>query len=374
MVMRICRGSLRTCGVIRLAPQYDRVDAVTRDVRGLLTRRPDECPVNHFMNSIQPAHKRRLMAMVRAAIAIIVATFVIRAVMRGREQLAAEEFSLWEVDVRWLLVAAFLYVVGLLPMGIYWHRMLHVFGQSPSLLDTMTAYYVGHLGKYVPGKAMVVVIRSTLIDNAKANTTITAISVFAETLTMMAVGAFMAAGIIAWSFSQYTWLLVVSIGLMLTAGIPTWPPIFRWIVRRLKIVKFEPDVERALSAFTVRLMGFGWMANMVGWIFLGLSLWAILKAIPMQPPLDSPLALLPRTTASVCLAVVAGFLSLIPGGLGVRELVLDELMAEPFGPTVAIVSAVLLRLVWLMTELAISGILYLWMKGRRVAVLDSMRR
>ena len=71
-------------------------------------------------------------------------------------------------------------------------------------------------------------------------------------------------------------------------------------------------------------------------------------------------------TASVCLAVVAGFLSLIPGGLGVRELVLDELMAEPFGRTVALVSAVLLRLVWLMTELAISGILYVWMKIRRV--------
>ena len=56
--------------------------------------------------------------------------------------------------------------------------------------------------------------------------------------------------------------------------------------------------------------------------------------------------------------------NLLPGGLGVRELVLDELMVEPFGRVAAIVSAVLLRLVWLVTELIISGILYGWIKNR----------
>jgi len=60
----------------------------------------------------------------------------------------------------------------------------------------------------------------------------------------------------------------------------------------------------------------------------------------------------------VGLAVVAGFLSLIPGGLGVRDTILMTLLAPTWGPTVAIISAVLLRLVWLVTELAASAVSY----------------
>ena len=93
---------------------------------------------------------------------------------------------------------------------------------------------------------------------------------------------------------------------------------------------------------------------------MGLSLWAVLKSLPHRRaagPLVSQLW--PRLTASVSLAVVAGFLSLLPGGLGVRELVLDELMTEPFGAMVALVSAVLLRFVWLLAELMVSVILYI---------------
>ena len=63
--------------------------------------------------------------------------------------------------------------------------------------------------------------------------------------------------------------------------------------------------------------------------------------------------------------MVAGFLSLIPGGLGVREAVLDQLLKQPFGPLYAFVVPILLRLVWLLTELVVSGILYIGLGFRR---------
>ena len=61
------------------------------------------------------------------------------------------------------------------------------------MLETTRAYYVGHLGKYVPGKALVVIIRTGLISGPRVDTTVAAVSIFIETLTMMAVGAFLAA-------------------------------------------------------------------------------------------------------------------------------------------------------------------------------------
>ncbi len=69
---------------------------------------------------------------------------------------------------------------------------------------------------------------------------------------------------------------------------------------------------------------------------------------------------LPLLTATVGLAMVAGFISLIPGGLGVRDWILMTLLASQpqYGAKVAIVSAVLLRIVWLLSEVAVSAILY----------------
>ena len=73
-----------------------------------------------------------------------------------------------------------------------------------------------------------------------------------------------------------------------------------------------------------------------------------------QPGLEQ----LPLLTASVALAMVAGFLSLLPGGIGVRELVVIPLLSPVFGQVAAILSAVLLRLVWMAAEVLVSGILY----------------
>ena len=51
--------------------------------------------------------------------------------------------------------------------------------------------------------------------------------------------------------------------------------------------------------------------------------------------------------------------ALIPGGLGVRELVVIPLLRAPFGAATALVCAVLLRVCWMVSEALVSIILYL---------------
>jgi uncharacterized membrane protein YbhN (UPF0104 family) len=107
-----------------------------------------------------------------------------------------------------------------------------------------------------------------------------------------------------------------------------------------------------------RLLAIGWPLAIVGWLLLGLSLWATLRGLGLNGL--EPLGLLPLYVAAVSLATVAGFLSLIPGGALVREFVLLELLVLLPGvdPATALLGAVLLRLIWLVAELLISGILY----------------
>ena len=79
----------------------------------------------------------------------------------------------------------------------------------------------------------------------------------------------------------------------------------------------------------------------------------------MQPQADitNPLPYLPLVTAAVAFAMVGGFLSLLPGGVGIRELVILALLTGPFGHAAAAVAAIFLRLIMLLSEVAISAIL-----------------
>jgi uncharacterized membrane protein YbhN (UPF0104 family) len=61
----------------------------------------------------------------------------------------------------------------------------------------------------------------------------------------------------------------------------------------------------------------------------------------------------------VALALVAGFLSLLPGGVGIREWVIMTLLAGPFGAGAAAVSAILLRVAWLGAEFVLAAVVYL---------------
>ena len=62
--------------------------------------------------------------------------------------------------------------------------------------------------------------------------------------------------------------------------------------------------------------------------------------------------------------MVAGFVCFIPAGAIVREVVLLELLAPALGEAGALVTAILLRVVWLVSEIVLSGILYIVPRNR----------
>ena len=296
---------------------------------------------------------------VRLIIIVAVVWFLWGKITTALQQLQAKGFSLGDVDPFWLIASALFYGIGMVPSWWFWHTTLYAMGARPTWRESCRAFFIGHLGKYVPGKALVVVIRAGMVRSHRTDTTVAAVAVFIETLSLMAVGATLAAALIALLFHDHWYALVIAVGLMLCAGIPTLPPIFRRLVRLLKVKKANPEIEQALEGVGFRLMGIGWAALTVEWLLFGLSLWAVLKAVPTLAGADiGLLTLMPLLTASVTIAMVAGFMSLIPGGLGVRDGLLIELLSQSFSADVSFVASVLLRIVWLLTEVVISIILY----------------
>jgi len=319
----------------------------------------------------EPSSRQKwLRRAVKLLIAAAVLWWVHGTLYDGWVELKRHDRGQWDWQPGWLAAAGGIYLLGLLPFCLFWHRVLATLGQQAHLGETIRAYYIGHLGKYVPGKAMVVVIRAGLIRSHRVAAGVAAVSVFVETLTMMAVGAFAAAAYLALFFPGKPLWSWAAAGLMVVSLVPTLPPVFRRLVRLAGVGKSDPQTAESIRKFGFKALLLGWLLSLVGWVMLGLSYWAALQAMGIEG-LD-PVGHLPRYVAGVALAVVAGFLLLVlPAGLGVREVFLIELMLpylkeigrgfeDPaaWASAVALASAVLLRLVWTVCESLISGILW----------------
>ena len=262
------------------------------------------------------------------------------------------------LEPAWLIASGVLYLAAMLPSVLFWRRVLRVLGQEVGLPKTARAYYIGHLGKYVPGKALVVVLRAGLVRGERVHGGVAAATVFVETLTMMASGSFIAAALVAILYRTHWVYVIGAVVCMFAAGLPTLPPVFAYLVRLTRIGAGAAEAGIDLERIDYGTLLLGWLGTGIGWFISGLSLWAVLRGLG-----DTSIGAidgLPYLTMIVSISVVAGFLSMIPGGLGSRDLVMLELLHLRLADSVAVASTVVLRLVWLAAELAISALLFPW--------------
>ncbi len=116
-----------------------------------------------------------------------------RTISEAIETLRRDGWTFERIDFGWLVVCGGLYLLGQLPCGLFWRRVLADMGEEVPLGRALRAYYIGHLGKYVPGKAVVFVLRIGLIKAVQPlRTGVGVAAIFYETLTTMAVGAVLA--------------------------------------------------------------------------------------------------------------------------------------------------------------------------------------
>lgn len=288
--------------------------------------------------------------------------------------LEAQRFGFDRIGYGWMLASAGLFVLGMSPAYFVWRQSLREMGEPTPIYPTLRAYYVSQVGKYVPGKALVVVIRAALIRPFGVGIVPAVIASFVETLGLMAAGAAWAGALIL-LFAGDDWpLALLAVSLMLGTGVPTLPPIFRRIVGFLLRKRPQAEVAPYLAGIDWRLTAVSWLSFTVSWWALGASMGALLLAFPGTPSTAGEVAaLMPLLVATTALALVAGFLSLLPGGALVRELIVIALLGSAIGEFKAVCVAIAMRIVWLATEFLVAGLLYAIPSGkpsRAVAVSE----
>ncbi|MFO0789774.1 MAG: lysylphosphatidylglycerol synthase transmembrane domain-containing protein [Pirellulales bacterium] len=310
-------------------------------------------------------HRRALVWILRIGALLLVGWFVAGSVRGAIGQLRQHE---WDLHPAWLIFSGALYGMSLLPQGWFWDRTLAALGYPTPLIATLRAYLLGHLGKYVPGKAISIILRVAGIRRWVPSMRIALLSAIIETLTMMAVGALLAAATTGLVLHLDPIIWLAALGMAGVSLVPTLPPTAKLLARignpqtsavhdddTESSATDEPNIE--LAGVNYRLLASGWAAACVCWLFIALSLWATLRALGISE--FSPVHDLPLLIAAVTFSVVAGFLSQLPAGLGVRDALLMQLLVPVCGEANALVVAVLMRLVWLVSEIIVCGILYI---------------
>jgi hypothetical protein len=354
-------------------------------------------PMKPWMRTLLPV----LKIVFSLAILAAVGRFFYRDLVRAGTE------GLWQHSVQpgWLVLSGVLYILGLGCSAWFWIRLLRSVGQQPAALPAIRAYYLGHLGKYLPGKAWALVVRAGLAQGAGVKVGVAGVTSLYEVLTTMASGALLAAVLFAMGASDTSapgdWsalrrlfterdpetsaldrkvLVALALGMLVLVGLPILPPVFNRLVNRLRSMKNllarQPasemvDPRQLHIRMNVLLEGLAMTA--FGWMLLGASLWAVLQAV-LDEPRVMMIAEWGQLSAILSLAYVAGFIVVfMPSGIGVREFflrmfLLPELSRQWTGEKNSVVIAIwvvlLLRLVWTAAELVTTAIVY-WFPSPR---------
>ena len=216
------------------------------------------------------------------------------------------------VEWPWLLASGILYLVGMLAPGEFWYRIIRDTSHPISRYAGQRAFFVSQVGKYVPGKAIVLVLRAAMVRPMGVPAMLVSVTVIMETLTNMADGALISLLILLPQLAQRWDLLAAAVAMLLITGLPILPPLFKFGLRVSGLVKLNPAAIKRLDQISYRTIGIGWLLMAAGWWVQGLSLWAVLRALGAVG--TSPLENWPLHTAVSAMSVVAGFLAFIPGG------------------------------------------------------------
>ncbi len=286
-------------------------------------------------------NRTRLANLIGIAVGVLGLAFVALRIVRDREEISD---ALSSSDPIWLIAAAISGLAAMALLGVNWLVIVRHGGAPAPWRRGMYWFFVGQLGKYVPGGIWPIVGQAELAHRDTTPRPVaywsTAMSMVATLLGAVAVGAL--SGLIAPAGSRIVpILLAVALAVVLAA--------------------FASDrVRRALHRLAgrvttreLRLPDAGWFAVLIVrylpvWVlFSGMNIFSV---VALGGTLDGELVI---TLISItCVSWIAGFVIIgLPGGLGVREAVFISMATAPLGAGLAVSVAVISRIVSVAVDL-----------------------
>jgi uncharacterized membrane protein YbhN (UPF0104 family) len=286
-------------------------------------------------------NRTRLANLIGVAVGVLGLAFVALRIVRDREEIAD---ALSSSDPIWLIAAAISGLAAMALLGVNWLLIVRHGGAPAPWRRGMYWFFVGQLGKYVPGGIWPIVGQAELAHRDHTPRPVaywsTAMSMVATLLGAIAVGA--VSGLIAPAGSRIVPILL-AVGLAVGLAALASDRVRRALHR----------LADRVTTRELRLPDAGWFAVLIVrylpvWVlFSGMNIFSV---VALGGTLDAELVV---TLISItCVSWIAGFVIIgLPGGLGVREAVFISMATAPLGAGLAVSVAVVSRIVSVAVDL-----------------------
>jgi uncharacterized membrane protein YbhN (UPF0104 family) len=264
--------------------------------------------------------------------------FVVRAIANQWSEVRS---SLSDAEPVWLVLAVVCAALGMLAIALPWKRALRIVGIEAGLAACVTWYFVGEIGKYVPGGIWPVVGRAELArrgghprSGAYASV---ALSLGALYLSGMLLVALLLPLRLMSNSNGSLWVLVLlPVGLALLHHRP-----LTWMVELAeKAMKRKLDVRIPPWSESLKLIA----CYLPAWVLIGTATWCVARAF------DPDVGWLTIAPAAMLSWVVGFVLVPVPGGVGVREAAFVALVGGAVPSGVRATIAVVARLAFMLVD------------------------
>jgi uncharacterized membrane protein YbhN (UPF0104 family) len=285
--------------------------------------------------------RSRLVNVVGISIGVAGIAFVARRIVRDRAEIAD---ALSSAEPGWLIVGGLTGLIAMGLIGVNWLSILRHAGADAPWRRGMSWFFVGQLGKYVPGGIWPIIGQAEFAHRGATPRKIayssTAMSMVATLLGAAAVASI--SGLISPSSGRL--LPAALAGVLGVSFAALVVPAVRSTLDRL---------ARRITKRELRLPEPRWFALLVArhlpvWVsFAGMNVFAV---VALGTDVDASLVV--ELVFVTCLSWMAGFVIVgVPGGIGVRETIFISMTTASLGASVAVSVAVLSRVVSIVVDL-----------------------
>jgi glycosyltransferase 2 family protein len=300
----------------------------------------------------------RASTAVGAALALLAGFFVVRTLSRDWDDVRS---ALEQAEVLGMVGAFLLAAAGMTAIAFPWRRALRLLGGDLGYPEVVARYYLGEIGKYLPGGVWPVVGRGELASRAGVARTpaysSVALSLGALYLAAMLVVLVGAPAILAGADpsgdrNRYLWVLA-----LLPLGLLALHPKALERLRGLAQKVLRRDVDSPIPPWRESLTLVA--CYLPAWLLIGTATWAVARG------LGQDVSWLDIAPAAVLSWVVGFVLVPVPGGVGVREAAFVA-AAGSLDPGVAAAVALVARVLFVLVDGGGALAAAAWLGHRRV--------
>ncbi len=304
--------------------------------------------------------RARVLAVVRVALLVVVLAAVAVALAKNWHEVSG---NLARVDPGALALAFVLALGSPVLTLLGWRVLLADLGSPLHMAPAAGVFFVGQLGKYLPGSVWTVVAQAEmgvrLQVPRRRMAVVGLLSIGLAVLTGAVVGIPALPLLASRGESALSWRWVVLA--IVVAVVLTWPTVLNAAVRiglrTLRRAPLEHDLSGRAIVRTV-----AWFVG--AWLSAGLSVLVLARAVGPQTDLST---LLVTSISGFCLAAAVGMFSfLLPAGVGVRDGVLAFLLTALMPLPAATAVVVLSRFVTVLADVAVAGGGWAWARAHHL--------